>query len=698
MRRNATIIRGFGRKWLDSRGLGGFGVAVNGVRRLFSGRGWRPATFAAMSWTATACCALAWAGMAHARTGPEGAESTETDSTLLEPLPAIETMGPVEGGDPALMMPLPPLATFDMAPREDFAFTADTDAQIPYRMVAEGLGGTGIEGTFRSMSALRGDKSATRAQILSRANSDEALLQRLLFSEGWYGALVESAIDDDPESGATVRFNVTPGERFRWREITLDLYPDAPLSLTEGFALKVGEPIRAIEVDLAEGELLIKMRREGYPFAAIGARDVVLDEETPTGTYLLTADVGPRGRFGQVRMSGYQPFSEEHAQRIARFKPGDLYDVDMVDDLRQALIQTQLFGGVTAMTVDTGERLPDGTAITDVRVQGNRGPLRQMGGQVGYATGEGFRAEALWRHRQLIKPEGAFTARAVAGTREQRLAAELAMNNFGQRDRTLAGMFDIANVNRPAFQARTATIAASLARLSTPIWQKRWVWSAGVELVASDERDRSVRLDPPRETYLIAALPLMIGYDASDDLLDPTTGFRLSLRASPEFSRQGGVSHTYVKLLADTSAYQSVSDSLVLAGRARVGSILGAQRINIAPTRRLYAGGGGSVRGFDYQDIGPLGADDRPLGGRGLAEASFEARYRFGDFGVVGFVDAGTLTESSTPTLKDVHVGAGVGVRYYTSFGPIRVDVARAINNRQRAPVIGLYISIGQAF
>lgn len=646
-----------------------------------------------------------WAGPARAQVAeapqaespaPESSVPESAEPAMPEPLPPIE-MAPMEPADPALMMPLSPLAEFDVAPRDDFVFTVDPLEKVSYSVETQGLNGTGVSDGFRSLSALHKNDSATPAQITSRANTDEALLERLLFSEGWYGARVESDVSGE-ESGVRVRFDVEPGERYRWRQITLDLYPDAPASLEDGFALRPGTPIRAAEVDLAEGELLIRMRREGYPFAAIGARDVVLNDEEATGDYLLTADIGPRGRFGRIRMDGYQPFSEDHAHVIARFEPGDLYDADMVDDLRQALIQTQLFGGLTAVPVDTGERAEDGTAITDIQVHANRGPLRQLGGQVGYSTGEGLRAEGLWRHRQFLKPEGALTARAVAGTREQRLGAELALSNFGMRDRTLAGLAEVANVNRPAFQARTATVAATLSRLSTPIWQKRWSWSVGIELLISDERDRSFQIDAPREVYGIAALPVMIGYDASDDLLDPTTGFRVSLRGSPEYARHGGANHFYGRLIADASAYQSLSEALVLAGRVRVGSILGTDRINIAPTRRLYAGGGGSVRGFDYQDVGPLGADDRPLGGRGLVEGSIEARYRFGDFGVVGFVDAGTLTESSTPTLKDVHIGAGVGARYYTSFGPIRVDVARAINNRQRAPVIGLYISIGQAF
>jgi translocation and assembly module TamA len=383
---------------------------------------------------------------------------------------------------------------------------------------------------------------------------------------------------------------------------------------------------------------------------------------------------------------------------IARFRPGDLDDADKVDDLRLALIQTQLFGGVTVVPEDSGARAPDGTAITDIRVDAGRGPKRQWAGQVGYSTGEGARVDLQWRHRNLVVPEGGFTALGVIGTREQRVGASLAMANWGQRDRTLTTMFDVANVNRPAFQARTATAAATLARASTPIFQKRWTWSAGAELIASDELDRSFDPNAPRQTYLIAALPLALGYDRSNSLLDPTGGWRAGLRVSPEFSQQGGNTSTYLRLTGDVSGYQQLSDPLVLAARARVASILGAQRIDIAPTRRLYAGGGGSVRGYDYQDVGPLGADDRPLGGRALTEGSVEARYRFGDFGVVAFVDAGTLTESSTPTLSDVHVGAGIGGRYYTSFGPIRVDVARALNNRTRAPAFALYISIGQAF
>src|SRR3546814_7360599 len=119
--------------------------------------------------------------------------------------------------------------------------------------------------------------------------------------------------------------------------------------------------------------------------------------------------------------------------------------------------------------------------------------------------------------------------------------------------------------------------------------------------------------------------------------------------------------------------------------------------LTIAPSRRFYAGGGGSVRGYGYQDIGPRDANDDPIGGRGLAELSVEARIRFGNFGVVPFIDAGNISTDFLPDLNDFQVGAGIGVRYYTSFGPIRVDVGTPINPQPGDPRIAVYVSLGQA-
>ncbi|HKX35843.1 MAG TPA: BamA/TamA family outer membrane protein, partial [Rhizorhapis sp.] len=198
-------------------------------------------------------------------------------------------------------------------------------------------------------------------------------------------------------------------------------------------------------------------------------------------------------------------------------------------------------------------------------------------------------------------------------------------------------------------------------------------------------------------TFFIGALPLSLAYDGSDDLLDPKSGFRLGMRVSPELSFQSGTLG-YVRAQLDGSAYQPVTGKVVLAGRVRLGTIVGAQRDQIAPSRRFYAGGGGSVRGYGYQDIGPRDANDDPIGGRSLAEFSLEARIRFGNFGVVPFVDAGNISTGQLPNFGDLQLGAGLGLRYYSNFGPIRIDVGTPLNPQPGDPKVAVYVSLGQAF
>src|SRR6185369_13838184 len=252
-----------------------------------------------------------------------------------------------------------------------------------------------------------------------------------------------------------------------------------------------------------------------------------------------------------------------------------------------------------------------------------------------------------------------------------------------------------------AYEARTIQIAGNIERQSNFIWQKKWTWTYGGEVLATDERgvfDISGIKDT--RTFLIAALPLSLGYDGSDSLLDPTRGFRLSGRLSPEISAHGG-QFTYARTQIDASAYHPVSDRVVAAGRIRLGTIIGAGLFDIAPSRRFYAGGGGSVRGYGYQRLGPLDVDGDPIGGRGLAEFAIEARIRLkqfgGNFGVVPFFDGGSLTTEAMPDFKDWRFAAGLGVRYYSLFGPIRIDVGVPFNRQPGDGPLAVTVSLGQA-
>jgi translocation and assembly module TamA len=343
----------------------------------------------------------------------------------------------------------------------------------------------------------------------------------------------------------------------------------------------------------------------------------------------------------------------------------------------------------------------DGRTV-DIEVRLEPAPMRTIAGELGYGTGEGVRAEASWQHRNFFNPEGALTLRGVAGTQEQLAAVSLRRNNFRARDQVLNLLASASHSDRDAFEARTILLSAGIERQTNIIWRKKWTWSLGAELLATDER--GIFDDPITEesrTFLIAALPASLGYDGSNDLLDPTEGFRLSGRISPEISARGG-EFAYARAQIDASAYRPVGSSVVAAGRIRLGTIFHAKASAIAPSRRFYSGGGGSVRGYGYQELGPKDADGDPIGGRGLAEFALEARVKLkafgGNFGIVPFFDGGTLTTDLVPDFKQWQFGAGIGVRYYSSFGPIRIDVGTPLNRREGDSRIAVTVSLGQAF
>ena len=303
----------------------------------------------------------------------------------------------------------------------------------------------------------------------------------------------------------------------------------------------------------------------------------------------------------------------------------------------------------------------------------------------------------------------------MAGTQEQLAGVTFRRNNFLGRDRALNIDLYAQNADLTAYAARKLDFITTFERVSTPLFQKRWIWSAGVEVVASAEREGmpngsvlgnsdsgTVNYSLPSTNYLTVALPLRIAYDGSDNLLDPHHGWRAALRASPENSLSQGKTSPYVVSQFDLSSYQQIAAGTVLAERFRVASIFGTDLDNIAPSRRLYAGGGASIRGFGYELVGPRNALGQLTGGRGLDEASIEARLHTGLLGgtvsLVPFFDAGQVGASQVPPTHGLRYGAGLGLRYDTGFGPLRVDIGTPLNPRAGDSRVGVYVALGQAF
>lgn len=637
---------------------------------------------------------------------------TENAEPETSPPPGVVSLPDALIEDPALTQPLPPIATFDVTTPQ--ATTAPSDAApepVRYTLAVEGLDEIGLADEFGGLSALEnGDGEATNgAQVGARAREDEALAIRLLRSEGYYDGVATATIEQVPDQPGQLRVTLTaaPGQRYNFGAITVTGAETQPPGMArEALALESGTPIVAAEVEGAEANVLLRLPERGYPFTSVGARDVLLDPATGLGDYTLPVDPGVRASFGGFRTEGDLAFDASHVGVLSRFDRGELYDRRLVDDLREAMVATNLFSSVSAEPVRTGEIAPDGTEYVDILVRQDAGPPRSLTASGGYSTGQGFRLEGAWEHRNLFPPEGALRVAAVAGTQEQSANVSFRRSNAGQRDRTLLVTAEAGRRDYPAFTGYTASLLGRISRDSTPIWQKRWTYAYGAEIIATNESAFDEQLiDRERDTYFIGGLLGQLGYDTSDNLLNPTKGFRLLGRVNPEASIQDGFD-PYIRNLFEGSAYFPATESLVIAGRFRFGSIYGIARDDLAPSRRFYAGGGGSVRGFGYQELGPKvelineDGDSRfvPIGGRSLTEFAIEARYRFGDFGIVPFIDAGQVTDSQTPGVSDLRYGIGIGGRFYTNFGPFRLDVATPLNRQPGESRIAVYVSIGQAF
>ena len=579
---------------------------------------------------------------------------------------------------------------------------------------------------FKDLSSIRAldDGADSAPQVAARARADEVLLGDILRTYGYYSGDVVRQLSggrrarDDADRGEeasdianepSVRFDILPGERYRFGLVDLGALPTLPepdaSRLIAAFGIQPGDPLYADRIVEREIELRVALGESGYPFASLGEPELLIDHARAIGDLALPVEPGGKYVFGDV-VSGDPDFlSGRHLGRIARFDPGAVFQQSLETDLRRAIIATGLVSSVTITPRET--RAPAGEQPGEVAldVAFERAPLRTVAGAIGYGTEDGFKLEARWEHRNLFPPEGALRLRGILGTREALGSIGVRRNNFKGRDQVLNVDLYASDITTEAVDSRGFGLRATFEKVSNLLFQKPFSWQTGGELLYTDERNRSVRIAPggpvPRQAFLIGGVFGSVTLDASDDLLDPTEGYRATLFLAPEASRSEGAESFYLRAQGDAAYYQSVG-STVVAGRVRAATIQGADPQNIAPSRRLYGGGGASVRGYGFQGVGPRDTLGNPEGGASLVEFALEARIETpllgGAVEVVPFIDAGSVARGSTPDFSDIRFGAGVGIRYKTTFGPIRVDVAAPLNPTPFDSPVVVYVSLGQAF
>jgi translocation and assembly module TamA len=572
-----------------------------------------------------------------------------------------------------------------------------------------------FERRFRELSALQGlgahDADAL-AQLVVRGSSDRKLLEKLLKVYGYYdGEVSQSLLGPEPgadQSAAPpsgVRFDIDPGARYHIGAITtgrLDETGKDAEKFHAALALKVGDPLDLDRITAATGDLSKALGEAGYPFAKVPTPSLTIDHASDEGDVDVAVEPGGQYRYGAITSALPRVMSPNHLGDIARFKPGQVWNLKDVEDLRRAVLATGLVAGVNVTPRETTPPKDGQPGIVALDVAMSKAPMRTVSGEIGYDTGQGARVGASWENRNLFPPEGSLKLRGVVGTNEQLAGTTFRRANFLGRDRQLTVDLYATNTTLTSYAARKVAFATSYERLSNLLFQKPWTWSMGLEVEASEEREGVPSgVTTGRILYITTALPLRAGIDSTDNLLDPTKGHRASLRISPEQSWARETQSRYARIQADASFYRSFGKT-VLASRVRLGTMPGTDIDYVAPSRRFYAGGGASIRGFGYNLVGPRNSLGEPKGGRSLYEFSIEARVNTRFFGgalqLVPFLDAGGVEAGTVPKFNDWRYGAGLGIRYRTGFGPIRIDVGTPLNPRAGDSRIGIYVALGQAF
>jgi translocation and assembly module TamA len=538
-----------------------------------------------------------------------------------------------------------------------------------------------------------------RFEARRRAHDAAQVAVAVLRSEGYYACDVEPVVGEGDTPTPKVR--ITPGPRFTIARPSVEWVGAPPSAADEAavrkaVALKPGAPGRAADVVAAEGQIVSALAQRGHADAKADPRRVVVDHEARTVQPTFRIAAGPVVRLGQIELVSKGRTDVRWTESIVPWKPGQRYSPDVVAELQRRLLDVGVYDQVTVALAPADRTTPDGLRPVVVSVSERKPRTIEAGASYGNVEGVGI--DLRWTHYNLLRRADTLALFARVSNIESRLGATLSLPDWRRAAQTLTLDAEAYRDNTPAYDQRGFLTRADVQRK----WSRTSYITLGVSADVSRTKELEVgTLNTLGEDVVTLATHGTLYLDHSDDPLDPKRGWRQSVKLEPTLAF-GRTTLPYLRVQAQTSAYLpfDAAARTVLAGRVNVGSIVnGASVGDIPAPQRFYAGGGGSVRGFGYQDVGPHFADNTPEGGLSLFESSLELRRRLTEkWGVVGFVDAGSVGLRPNPDLTHLAVGAGLGVRYNLGFGPIRVDLATPVANRHGAAPLQIYVSIGQSF
>lgn len=617
-------------------------------------------------------------------------------------------------------VPVMPVHAFELFGIKFFEDQSDIDAEAVivdpqnYVVTFTSSDGGAVETALRNASSLLADEAepaSGAAGLIAKARGDYRRLLAALYGEGHYGGAVSIRIggveastlapDTKLPDPVDVTIAVTAGPLFHFANV--NIVNQAPptdnpedqvdLPVMRGFG--TGEVARSAVILRAEQLALEAWRQLGYAKAEIVSRDVVADHATNTVDATITVNPGRHAAFGPIAVSGTRDMNPEFVAQQTGLAVGQEFDPDDVRRAQKRLDRLEVFRSArfeAAQDIGSDGLLPYELIVEEL-------PGRRFGAGATFSTVDGLGLEGYHLWRNLF-------GQAERLRLDARIASIAFPVNTAEFDYFAGGTF-----TKPGFYHPDVDLIAAVSaeRNAYPTYLETSVsgrvglsWFFSDELtfnggtnfkISQFEDDFGIR------DFATAGVYAGVIFDGRDSSIDPTEGWYASGNVEPYYDFIYGNSGLKIEAEARTYFGFGENDAFVLAGRLKGGALLGPDLNEIPPDKLFFAGGGGSVRGYGFKSIGVDDGSGTVTGGRYLLEASLEARAKVTeDIGIVGFVDGGYVAADVFPSIDDLRLGAGLGVRYYTGLGPLRLDVAVPINKRAGDPDYAIYAGIGQAF
>lgn len=576
------------------------------------------------------------------------------------------------------------LAVF-ILPAQGHGAAIEYEVEIP--ALPDGL--TPLLSSVSDSVGLKNNPPDSPGLLRRRMEGDIESFVDALRARGYFKAEVAGEVDTTV-TPQTVRFMIKPGPRFVFDRPRLILKPDDPmlqdrLRDTLG-SLKSGDKYSSSTILDVETALLERLKEQGRPSPATLERKVVADHATERVEVEFTIDPGPAATFGTTEILGLEDVSEEAVTPELAWKNGTPYDRRQVDKTREQLIRTGLFRSVR---IDTDHA--EGSDTVNMRISLLEAPHRSVRAGLWFFSDLGLGVTAGWTHRNILGAGQELRLDTEVSENLQRANSELILPRMWHPRQNLGLSAQYVHDLTDSYEATNLSLSAIARR---PVSDVQVGYGLAYRLSEVDKDDS--------RRFNLFSVPLLAEYSNADHLLDPSSGIALTSRIEP-FTDIGNRETSFVLWSLTGRHYLPLNrdKTMVLATRGRYSLLAGSSRESIPEDMLLYAGGGGSVRGYAHQYAGELDEDDDPLGGVSAVDFSAELRFRINrEYGFVLFADGGGAFSGRNPSEREEYFwGVGTGLRYFTPIGPIRLDVAVPLDRRSGVDdLFQVYVSLGQAF